>query len=83
MGWQRFCHHLPLGRQISAPLKNTQHFEEHIKQVRLEPGEVITSFDVDTIHISSGGPLHTNSASKVITGPHITTKGQHVHPTNN
>ena len=33
-------------------LKNTQHFVEHIKQLRLESEEVITSYDVKALFTS-------------------------------
>ena len=33
-------------------------------------------------HISFNGPFHTNSSTKITTGPHITPKDQHVHSTN-
>ena len=53
----------PLVGQSPHHLKNTQHFVEHIKQVKLEPGEIISSFDVKAlIHISASGPFHSNSA---------------------
>ena len=42
----------PLVGQSPHHLKNTQHFVEHIKQVRLEPGEVITSYDVKALFTS-------------------------------
>ena len=58
--------------------KNTQHFVEHIKQVKSLHHMMSRHYS-----LSSSGPLHTNSALKVITESHITTKDQHVHPTNN
>ena len=30
-------------------LKNTQHFMQHIKEVKLEPGEVMTSYDIKAL----------------------------------
>ena len=45
-------HYLPPGRSTTTPSKNTQHFVDHIKQVNLEPGETITSFDVKALFIS-------------------------------
>ena len=68
----------PFIGQSPHHLKNTQHFVEHIKQVRLEAGEVITSFDVKALFTSV--PVDTNSAANVITGPHTNPKDQHVHP---
>ena len=35
-------YHMPLGSSIPTASKNTQHLVEHIKQVKLEPGETIT-----------------------------------------
>ena len=42
----------PLVGQSPCHLKNTQHFVKYIKQVRLEPGEVITSYDVKALFTS-------------------------------
>ena len=35
----------PLVGQSLHHLKNTQHFMQHLKEVKLEPGEVMTSYD--------------------------------------
>ena len=52
-GFGRY-HVLP-GGPMSTQSKNTQHFVEHNKQVKLEPGETITSFDVKALFTS--GPV--------------------------
>ena len=38
--------------QSPHQLKNTQYFVKHIQEIRLEPGEVITSYDVKTFFTS-------------------------------
>ena len=38
--------------QSPHQLKNTQHFMQHIKAVRLEPGEVMASYDVKRLFTS-------------------------------
>ena len=42
----------PLVGQSPHHLKNTQHFTQHIKEVKLEPGEVVTSYDVKALFTS-------------------------------
>ena len=42
----------PLGGHSPHHLKNTQHFVQHIQKVKLEPGEVITSYDVKALFTS-------------------------------
>ena len=46
----------PLVGQSPHHLKNTQHFVQHIKEVKLEPGDIITSYDVRVLFISV--PVH-------------------------
>ena len=38
--------------QLLQHLKNTQHFIQHIKEVKLEPAEVMTSYDVKVLFTS-------------------------------
>ena len=42
----------PLVGQSPYHLKNTQHFIQQLQNKRLEPGEVITSFDVKALFTS-------------------------------
>ena len=42
----------PLVGQSPHHLKNTQHFIQQLQGIRLEPGEVITSFDVKALFTS-------------------------------
>ena len=42
----------PLVGQSPHHLKNTQHFVQHIQKVKLEPGEVMTSYDVKALFTS-------------------------------
>ena len=42
----------PLVRQSQHHLKNTQHFIEKIQQVKLQPGEVMSSYDVKALFTS-------------------------------
>ena len=42
----------PLVGQFPHHLKNTQHFIQHIQKARLEPGELITSYDVKALFTS-------------------------------
>ena len=49
----------PLVGQSPHHLKNTQPFVDHIIQVKLEPGEVITSFDVKALFTSVPVDLST------------------------
>ena len=57
-------YHLPLGRSIPTPSKSTQHFVEHIKQVKLKLGETITSLDVKVFFSSvQAGSFHSYSAA--------------------
>ena len=42
----------PLVGQSPCHVKNTQHFVQHIRKVKLEPGEVITSYDVKAFFTS-------------------------------
>ena len=39
----------PLVGQSPHHLKNTQHFKQHIQKARLEPGDVMTSYDVKAL----------------------------------
>ena len=73
----------PLVGQSPHHLKNTQHFVEHIKKVRLEPGEVITSYDVKALFTLVPVDPATQIVQHVIIGPYTSPKDQHVHPTNN
>ena len=45
-------HHLPHSWPVSTPSQNTQHFIQHSKEVKLEPGEVMTFYDVKAIFTS-------------------------------
>ena len=42
----------PLVGQSQHHLKNTQHFVQHRKELKLEPGEVLTSYDVKALFTS-------------------------------
>ena len=42
----------PLVNQSPHHLNNTHHFIQHIKEIKLEPGEVMTSYDVKTLFTS-------------------------------
>ena len=42
----------PLVGKCPHHFKNTQHFVQHIKEVKLEPGEVMTSYDVMALFTS-------------------------------
>ena len=42
----------PLPGQSPHHLKNTQYIMQHIKEVKLEPGEVMTSYDVKVLFTS-------------------------------
>ena len=42
----------PLVGQSTHHLKNTQHFVQNIQKVKLEPGEVLTSYDDKSIFTS-------------------------------
>ena len=73
----------PLVGQSPHHLKNTQHFIQQLQGKKLEPGEVITSFDVKALFTSVPvHPSHTNSQTKVTARQHPSTKNQHVHTTN-
>ena len=50
----------PLVGQSPHHLKNTQHFIQHIKEVKLEPGEVMTSYDVKALFTSVPMDLSIN-----------------------
>ena len=39
----------PFVGQSPNHIKNTQHFIQHIKEVKQEPGEVMTSYDVKAL----------------------------------
>ena len=53
-------HHLPISRLVTTPhqnqsphhIRNTQHFVQHIQQVKLEPGEVMAFYDVKALFTS-------------------------------
>ena len=42
-------HHSSPGWPVSSPPQNTQHFVQPIQKVKLEPGEVMTSYDVNVM----------------------------------
>ena len=72
----------PLVGQSPHHLKNTQHSLQHIQKARLEPEEVMASYNVKApLNFSSCGPFNTNSPTKIITGPEITQQDEHVHST--
>ena len=70
----------PLVGQSPHHLKNTEHFVQHIQEVKLEPGKVMTSNDVKAL--SNSVSVHPSiKVIKNTPGPCITPKNQHVHPT--
>ena len=65
-------------------IKNTQQFVDYIHKVKLEPGEVITSYNIRTLFTSV--PIHPSSAivqQQITAEPSTIPKKQHVHPPNN
>ena len=73
----------PLVGQSPWHLKNTQHFIQQILQVKLEQGDVITSYDVKALFTSVPVDPSINIVKqKAFKGPHITTKDTNVNPTN-
>ena len=73
----------PLVGQSPNHLKNTQHFIQQLQGKKLEPGEVITSFDVKALFNSvSVHPAIQIVQTKVTARQHPSTKNQHVHTTN-
>ena len=72
----------PLVSQSSHHLKNTQHFVEHIQKVKVEPDEVMTSYDVKGLFTSvSVDPTIKIVKQKLLQDPTLPQKDQHVHPT--
>ena len=75
----------PLVVQSPHHLKNTKHFMEHIQQVGLEQGEVITSYDVKALFTSNPvDPSIKIVQQKLTKEPTLHQRmDPHVHPTNN
>ena len=73
----------PIVGQSPHHLKNAQHFVQKIHTKRLEPGEIMTSFDVKALFTSvPGDPSIEIVQNKIGTGSYPTTKDQYVHPAN-
>ena len=73
----------PLVDQSPHHIKNTQQFVDYIHKVKLEPGEVITSYNIKALYTSV--PVEPSIAivqQKITTGPSTVPKDQHVHPPN-
>ena len=75
-------HHVSLGWPTAHHLKNTQHFVQHIKEVELEPGEVMACYYVKAFFFSSHGPLHQHNKTKTTAGSTTLPKDQLVHTIN-
>ena len=72
----------PLVGQSPHHLKNTQHFIQQLQGKKLEPGEVITSFDVKALFTSV--PVHPaiQIVKQRLQQEHPSTKNQLLHTTN-
>ena len=69
----------PLVGQSPHHLINTQHFIQQLQHKKLEPGEVITSFDVKALFTC----VPVKAAIQIVKQRlHPSTKNQHVHTTN-
>ena len=69
----------PLVGQSPHHLKNTQQFMQHIKEVMLQPGEVMTSYDTKALFTSVPmDPSINHSQTQITRGPTAPTKDQHV-----
>ena len=72
----------PLVGQSLYHLKNTQHFVQHIQKVKLEPGEVMTLYDVKVLFTSVPvDPFITIVKHKLLQDPTLPQRNQHVDPT--
>ena len=72
----------PLVGQSYHHLKNTKHFIKQIQQVKLEQGEVISSYNVKALFNSVPVDPSINIVrTKTHTGPYTATKDPNVHTT--
>ena len=58
-------------------LKSIQHFVQHIKEVKLEPGEVMTSYDIKALFTSVPLDPSINIVKKVQQDPLLYTTNSH------
>ena len=73
----------PLGGQSPHHLKNIYYFVQHIKEVKLEPGKVMTSCDVKVLFTSYPMDPSIIVVKQKIQKDPLLTKDQHIHTTNN
>ena len=74
----------PFIGQSPHHLRNTQHFVQHIKEVKLEPGKVMTSYDVKALFTSIPVDPSINIVrQKLKQDPLLPTKNQLFQTTNN